>query len=765
MSKQIIFLFTTILPLFASAQNITVSGYVKDAKSGEALIGATVFNTNQKTGTTSNNYGFYSLTLKPADTLGFIYSYMGYKAIAKKIATTTSIVVDVSMDENASSLSEVEIKAERNDNNVQRPQMGVIEVPMKQITTMPAIAGEKDVLKVIQLLPGVQSGHEGTTGFYVRGGNSDQNLVQLDEATVYNPNHLFGLFSSFNTNALNNVTLIKGGFPAQYGGRLSSILDITMKEGNKKNYVVSGGIGLITSNITVEGPIKKDKSSFIISARRSYFDVLIKPFIPKNKNRTSYYFYDVNAKFNYSISDKDRLFLSFFKGLDNANYTAANSLNYGINFGNDAATLRWNHLFSDKLFSNTSVIYNSYHNNLSTVQGQYYAQIYSGIRDVNAKTDLQFFPNPKNNILVGANYSYSTFFPATSSAKIPKSGAINSLKPDSIPQKFSTQLAFYASDEIKLSQKFSTNLGVRVPLFIKSTIQYNRVEPRLTLKYSITPAMSVKLSYTEMNQFIHLVPSSSASLPTDIWISSSKTVLPQISRQGAIGVFKNFKNNNFETSIEAYYKTMQHQVLFKEGTQPLLSNDIDQQLTFGKGLSYGIEFFVKKNFGKFTGWASYTLSWTTQKFDSLNRGKTFPFAYDKRHNISLVATYERNKKWTFAADWVFTSGGAFTLPLGRVTVFQDGTLYDGTYYDFVERNNYRYRAYHRLDVSAIHHNRIRKIFGHSYESEWVYSFYNIYSRRNPYFIYLTTDLITREPQAREVSLLPIVPSVSWNFKF
>lgn len=763
--RLVIFCLFISLAFQGVSQNITLSGHIKDAKTGEDLIGATVFNTNKKTGTTTNNYGFYSITISTKDTLGMVFSYTGYMPQTKKIATSKSMVLNIDLAESDNSLGEVVVNARRNDTNVRKAQMGVIDVPIKAITTLPAIGGENDVLKVIQLLPGVQSGKEGTTGFHVRGGNTDQNLVQLDEATIYNPNHLFGLFSTFNTNAINNVKLIKGGYPAEYGGRLSSILEITTKEGNRNNFAVSGGIGLLSSNLSVEGPIKKEKGSFIVSARRSYIDILAKPFIPKNKNNTNYYLYDVNAKINYTLTDKDRAYLSFFTGLDDAKYTGASSLNYGINFGNKTATLRWNHLFSNKIFANTSLIYNDYHNSLTTAQGNYLAQLYSGISDLNAKTDWEIHPNTNHSIKIGANYSYNTFSPATTSNKLSKTGTVPTLKPDSIPTTNSAQLAFYISDEIKLNEKLSANLGLRVPVFLSSKANYSAVEPRATLKYSLNTTSSLKASYTEMNQFLHLVPSSTASLPTDIWISSSNVVKPEVSRQYSLGWFKNFNDNSIETSVEAYYKTMKNQVLFKEGTQPAVDVNIDNQLTFGKGESYGIEFFVKKNFGKLTGWVSYTLSWANQTFDALNYGKTFPYTYDKRHNISAVATYDLSKKWTFSADWVFTSGGAYTLPLGKIPVFEGGSLYDIYYFDYGERNNYRYRPYHRLDVSFIRQNKERKLFGHPYTSEWVFGVYNLYSRMNPYFVYLSVDPQTKKPSAKEVSLMPAIPSISWNFKF
>ena len=761
---SIFFLLNISGTAFCQNKKITISGYIKDVKTGEALISATIYITNERRGTTSNSYGFFSITVAKSDSLGLLISYQGYLPQLYTISGKEDKTIEYNLSEKPASLSEVVVSSEKNNSNVTRSRMGVISIPMKQLKTLPAIAGERDILKIVQLLPGVQAGQEGTTGFYVRGGNSDQNLIQLDEATIYNPNHLFGLFSTFNTNAVNSVTLIKGGYPAQYGGRLSSILDITMKDGNKKNFSGEGGIGIVSSNLTLQGPIKKNKSSFIISGRRTFLDLLAKAVLPKNKNNTTYYFYDLNAKVNFELSNKDKLYFSVFKGLDNAKYAGTNSLNYGINFGNSTATARWNHLYNKKLFSNTSLIYNDYHLSLITIQDQSYAQLYTGIRDVNLKTDFSYFPSSAHSIKAGINYSYSTLFPSSTSAKVPRNRNINKPNLDSIEHKYSSTLSFYANDDIILTDNIGASLGIRIPIYVKSDITYTKVEPRATIKYQLDESTSIKAAYTVMNQFQHLVPSSTASLPTDIWITSSKVVKPQTSQQVALGLFKNFKDNSYEGSIETYYKTMNNQVLFKEGAQSIQQAEIDSKLTFGKGNSYGAELFIKKNVGRLTGWISYTLSWTNQQFDSLNYGKSFPFTYDKRHNFSIVGTYEVSKRWTLSSAFIFTSGGSFTIPTGRVTVYQDGTLSDGTYYDYTSRNNYRYRSYHRLDFSAMYH-RQAKFFGKKYESELVMSIYNVYSRKNPYFIYLTKDPITRQISAKEVSLLPIVPSISYNFKF
>ncbi len=750
-----------LLSIISMGQKITISGYVRDASSKEVLIGASVVNANTKLGTVTNQYGFFSLTIPFNDTIELIASFSGYNSSAKKIAVKHNIRLDFLMQGSAGNLGEVVVSTNRNNSNVQRSQMGVIDVPLHAIKNLPVLLGERDVLKIIQLLPGVQGGQEGTTGYYVRGGNLDQNLIQLDEATVYNPNHLFGLFSTFNVNSINHVQLIKGGFPAEYGGRLSSILDITMKEGNKTKNQYEGGIGLLTSNLSIEGPIQKNKSSFIVSGRLSHIGLFLKPLISRS---TSYRFYDFNAKINYELGKNDHVFLSLFRGNDNASYTGVNSLNYGTDFGNSTATLRWNHLFGSKVFSNTSVIYNDYHLSLGTTQNSYYALLYTGIKDVNAKTDFTYTPSPKHKIKTGATFTYHTLYPAAVSAKIPRRGNRLNINKDSINKRYSDELAFYSNDEWDASEKVGVNYGVRIPFLVTPRKTYSFVEPRITAKLSINPTTSVKGSYTMMNQFVHLIPNSTASLPTDIWLSSSPLIKPQRSTQYALGLFKNFDNNGIEASIEAYYKTMDNQVLFKEGTQIVMSTNLDSVLTFGKGKSYGVELFVKKNVGKFTGWASYTWSKTTQLFAELNRGIEFPSSFDRRHNFSLTGTYEFNRRWTFSADFVFYTGRAFTLPGGRISVPVNASLYDGSYYDFTGRNNARLRSYHRLDISASYKKR-RKFFGMPYDSEWVFGIYNLYSRLNPYFVYLTTNPDTKRPEAKQVSLLPIIPSVSYNFKF
>ncbi len=751
------FIFCTI----SYAQKITISGYVKDAVSKEALIGASIINANTQSGTATNQYGFYSLTVVAADTVEIIISYQGYTIQAKKIFAKENMRLNVLLENNTGTMSEVIVNSGKNNRNVQRAQMGVIDVPLKAIKNLPVLAGERDIMKIIQLLPGVQGGQEGTTGFYVRGGNLDQNLVQLDEATVYNPNHLFGLFSTFNVNAINSVKLIKGGFPAEFGGRLSAIVDITMKEGNKSKYQVEGGVGLLSDNLTFQGPIKKNKSSFIVSARRSHINAFLKQFTSASN---SYTFYDVNAKMNFELGKKDHLYFSFFKGNDKANYTEVNSLNYQVDFGNTTGTLRWNHLFGSKIFSNTSVIYNDYHLALATSQNNFYSLLYTGIRDFTAKTDFTISPNAKHKIKAGFTFTNHQLAPASFSARIPRRGKRVTLGRDTITNLYSNEMAFYAGDDFDASQKISVNYGVRIPVYTAYGKTYSFIEPRITAKFSAGANASVKASYTKMNQFLHLIPNATAGLPTDIWIPSSNKTKPQSATQYALGYFKNLKDNAIETSVELYYKKMNSQVLFGEGKQLRINIKLDSLLTYGNGESYGAEFFVKKNTGKLTGWVSYTISKTTQTFKELNFGNAFPFKYDRRHSLSITAGYQLSKRWSLNAVFVYSSGVAFTVPTGRISTLNSGAIFEGNYYVYDGRNNYRLAPYHRLDFSAIY-KKSAKFFKKALEYELVIGAYNIYSRQNPYFVYFEIDAITTQPTAKQVSLLPIIPGISFNFKF
>ncbi len=770
------------LPTFVLAQSHTISGTLRDADSGESLFGASVYIPALGVGTSSNAYGFYSLTAPARDSISVVFTYLGYEAQVKKVFFTQNYKLDVSLLPGGLSLHEVEISARKpTDDNVQRPQMGVIDIPVRLILELPAILGETDVLKVIQLLPGVQAGNEGTTGFFVRGGNTDQNLVQLDEATVYNPNHLFGLVSTFNSRALNNVTLVKGGFPANHGGRLSSILDISMKEGNNQDLVTQGGIGLLSSHLTLEGPIQMRnaeyglqndsasefripaRASFIVSGRRTYLDILAKPFIKKNTTK-DYHFYDLNAKVNWRLSEKGRLYLSFFQGRDIAGYTDPTGLEFGLGFGNRTGTLRWNHIFGQKLFLNTSFFFNSYFQNYFSIKAKSYTQFYTGIEDYSGKMEFQYFPNARHRILFGAQAAHHDFTSSGKATNVPKDTSIQQININKIKPRSTDEAAVYLNDEWTLSRRFALNLGLRAPAYRTEDTTFYRLEPRASLKISLNQKSSLKASYTQMNQFLHLVSGSTAALPTDLWVPSSRVTQPQRSEQYALGYFRNFKENKMEASVEAYYKTMQHQVLFGEGTQLLEQTNFDDVLVYGKGESYGVEFFVKKNFGKMNGWVSYTLSKTTQQFDAVNLGREFPFKYDRRHNLAVVGVYKLSKRWTVSADFVYYSGAAFTLPGGRFMLAQGGSLYSGHYWDYADYNNHRLKSYHRLDLAATR-RKTAKFFKWKYESEMVFSLYNLYSRQNQYFVYTDLNIITNKPVAKQVALLPIIPGFSYNFKF
>jgi len=743
-------------------QVATINGFVYDASNGEALIGTNVYVSKLRLGTTTNTYGFYSISIPVADSVTTVFSYIGYEPQVKKLFIKRNLRLDIRLVPTTISMEGLVVTARNKNENVERKQMGVIDVPVRMVRQLPAILGETDVLKVLQFLPGVQSGSEGTTGFYVRGGNADQNLVLLDEAVVYNPNHLFGLLSTFNSRAINNVSMIKGGFPAQYGGRLSSILKISMKEGNNKSYHVDGGLGLIASKLTVEGPILKDRASFIVSSRRTYLDLIQK--VARRNSKTNYIFYDLNAKVNYKFSEQDKMFLSFFTGKDNASYIDANSLNYALKFGNSTGTFRWNHLFGNQLFANTSLIYNSYLLNLRTIQGNFFSEFYSKINDFNMKTDFEYFPNPHHTVRLGLNFTHHAFTPTGTTGIVPRDSLVSTINTSTIQKKYATEASVYINDEFDISDRFGMNLGLRVPGFHGGNASYYRIEPRATAKFTLTHQSSIKAAYTMMNQFVHLVPSSTASLPTDIWLPTSDVVKPQRSEQIALGYFHNFHDGRYEASIETYYKTMKNQVAFKEGTRLDEQTNIDKQLVFGKGWSYGVEFFLRKARGRFTGWISYTLSWTNQQFKDLNFGKSFPFKYDKRHDLSFVAVYELSKKWTVSTDVVITTGHPMTLPVGRVDIFEGGDLYNGVFDIYTGKNNYRLRRYQRFDLTFSYKHKTR-IFKKTYDAELVFSVYNLSNRHNPYFVYVDVDAVSRKPLAKEVSLLPVLPSISYNFSF
>lgn len=807
-----LFLLALVCFLFSSANgqdNIdnkaTISGFVKDSLTGEALTGAAVYVKEIEKGTTVNSYGFFSVTL-PLAKYKLIINFIGYTQKEIEVNLNSNLNLKIELSPKVYEKQEVVISAERLDNNVQSTDMGKVELEIEKIKSLPALLGEVDILKALQLLPGVQSAGEGNSGFYVRGGGPDQNLVLLDEAVVYNAAHLFGFFSVFNPDAVKSVTLTKGGMPAQYGGRLASVVDISMKDGNMKEYHAEGGIGYIASRFTFEGPIVKDKGSFIFSARRTFIDLFLqKPFISESSaiSGNSYYFYDLNTKLNYTISGKDRIYLSAYFGRDVFNFKSKETgFAVRIPWGNATASLRWNHLFNDKLFLNTSAIFSDYKFEFGAEQQQFDFRIFSGIRDYNLKMDFNWYPNILHNVKFGVNYIYHRFTPTNAYAR---SGDVVFDLGD-VTRYYAHDAAVYVNDEWDITEKLRVNGGLRFSYFaqvgpfdryvqdpsfegrILDTISYGpgekvedyfNAEPRLSLRYELNKSSSVKASFTQNYQYIHIASFGSVSLPTDVWVPSTNKVKPQFGTQYALGYFKNLKDNLFETSIEIYYKEMKNQIDYREGATPDqdIRNNPDNNFVFGEGWSYGAEFFIKKARGKFNGWVGYTLAWTNRKFPDLNAGRTYPAKYDRRHDVSLVLTYEHSKKWLFGMTWIYATGDALTLPTERyfmsagppVSISNGGnTEVNNNFYilsGYDSKNDFRQKAYHRLDLSATLRSQKQRKF----KSEWVFAIYNVYGRKNPYFIYFdvqgNSTEGTQRVQAKQVSLFSIIPSVTYNFKF
>ena len=782
MKSALLLVYALITSLAASTQTkYTLSGFVRDSLSGESLIGATVQVLDDGS-VASNQYGFYSLTL-PAGDYTILVSFAGYQLQQVNIKLDKNIRQHFQLLPSGA-LQEVIVSSKRKDGNVMNAQMGKIDLSMQQVKAVPVLLGEVDLLKTLQLLPGVRNAGEGNTGMYVRGGGPDQNLILLDDAIVYNTGHLFGFFSIFNSDAIKNISLIKGGMPAQYGGRLSSVLDIAMKEGNMKRWEVEGGIGAIASRISVQGPLKKDKASFIISARRTYVDMLVKPFIKKSSNYhgSGYYFYDLNMKANYKFSDKDRLYLSGYFGRDVFDFRSAQrAFSANIPWGNSTATLRWNHVFNRKLFANTTLVYNDYKFAFGATQNDFALNLSSGIRDLTGKFDLDFYPSPSHKMKMGFIYTRHRFTPNILTGK----QGDTVLAPNNESPKYAIETGVYVQDDWTISDRLQASAGLRFSSFtqtgpykifendedgnkLDSTVfgkgktvkTYGGLEPRLTLRYTIDEATSIKASAGRNLQYIHLVSNAGSTLPTDLWVPSTYRVRPQISWQYAVGLFRNFNNNMFETSVELYYKKMQNQIEYGEGYTPSLK-DPESEFVFGKGWSYGSEIFFNKTRGRFTGWLGYTLSYTWRQFPGLNDGEKYPAKYDRRHDLSVVGMYQVNPRWKLSGVFVYGTGNATTLPERFYVV--SGVLTQ----EYGKINTYRLPAYHRLDLSAT--LTPKKKAGQKWEQNWVFSIYNVYSRLNPYFIYFDQEGSAYSGelsiQPKQVSLFPIIPAVTWNFKF
>ncbi len=781
--NTVTFLITLIVCVSAQAQRYTLSGYVKDSTNGEFLPGATIQIKDAGTGVQTNNYGFYSLTL-PAGTYTVIYSFVGYESKAFIFHLNSNTVRNMEMLPHSYVAQEVVITGQQQHANVKSTDMGRIEMTAVDVKKLPALMGEVDVLKALQLMPGVQAAGEGNAGFYVRGGGPDQNLILLDEAPVYNTGHLFGFFSVFNADAIKNTTLIKGGMPANYGGRLSSVVDIAMKEGNNKTFQGEGGIGLIASRLSLQGPLKKNKASFIISGRRTYIDLITKPFINNTSySGSGYYFYDLNMKMNYILSDKDRLFLSGYLGRDVFSFSSSNRrFEVKIPWGNSTATLRWNHVFNSKLFANTSLIYNDYKFQFNALQNNFDIRLSSGISDVNAKLDLDYFLSTRHHVRFGGNYIYHVFTPST------VSGGQDSTKfnPENAFRKYAHEVGVYLMDDWEISPRLQLNAGVRFSGFMQigpyiryirdasgqsvdsvkfasgqPVRSYGGLEPRIILRYAWNDNSSVKAAVTRNYQFIHLVSNTGTTLPTDVWVPSTYLVKPQLSWQYSAGYFRNFKENTYEASVEVYYKDMRNQIEYREGYTPSLT-DPELDFVFGKGEAYGAELFINKKKGRLTGWLGYTLAWTWREFPQLNKGKRYPAKYDRRHDLVAVATWELNKRWSLSGVFIYGTGNTTTLP--ERFYFMDGTLIQG----YGNINSYRMASYNRLDLSAIYTPKPKKE-KRRIKSSWTFSIYNVYSRKNPYFIYFDQEGSVADGsltvKAKQVSLFPIIPSVTYNFRF
>lgn len=784
----LILLFTTSL-IFP--QEVTISGYIQDAKTGERLPYANVYEPNLKIGTSTNSYGFYSLTFpSKKDTISLVVSYVGYKSWKKNIflRKNTWLIIDLLPETFVT--EEVKVTAEGYDRIEEKSQMSQISIPIKQIENMPAFLGETDVLKTIQLLPGVQSGSEGNSGLYVRGGSPDQNLILLDGTPVYNANHLFGFFSVFNSDAIKNVNLTKGGFPARFGGRLSSVLEINMKEGNNKEFKGQATIGLIASKLTLEAPIVKDKTSFIFSARRTYADILARPFLPKNE-KGGYYFFDINAKVNHTFSKDDRLFLSVYTGNDkfyaDSQYDYeenSSSNNFGLGWGNITSTLRWNHLFSSKLFANTNLTYSNFtfysdiesssKDKINNKSEAYKVNYNSGIRDFSGSIDFDYLPNPNHYIKFGGNLIHHTFNPGVTQFKISENTGTNLdtvLTPVTSHKNFESNI--YIEDDFKISNSLKANFGIHSSLFAVEGKSFYSIEPRISLRYLLS-GWSIKTSYVMMTQYIHLLSNSGIGLPTDLWVPTTKRILPQKGQQAAIGFAKTFdyKNEIYEFSIEGYYKTMTGLIEYKEGSDFLgLKSDWQDKVEIGNGRSYGTEIFIQKKTGNTTGWLGYTLSWTDRQFNGLNFGKRFPFRYDRRHDISIAITHSFTNGIDLSAVWVYGTGNAITLGIAEYRSSRSPAeeFYYSTFdeYDdyrnitfYNKRNGFRMSAYHRLDISASFK------WGKNDRNKFTIGVYNAYSRKNPFFYYFDNDWENNgERVLKQVSLFPILPAISYTYKF
>ncbi len=774
-------LFFISLTTFSQTR-YSISGYVREKDSRELLPGVNIYIPSIKAGAITNNYGFYSLTL-PVGEYEVRYSYVGFNPVTIQVPLMKDTLIDI--DLNSITLQVVTITSEKVERISESSEISVISLPVQQIRQVPVLLGEKDVFKTLQLMPGVQKGSEGNGGLYVRGGGPDQNLIILDDAPVYNAFHLFGFFSIFNGDAIKSVELIKGGFPARFGGRLSSVVEMTMKDGNRTKFSGEAGIGLVSSRIVLEGPFVKDKSSWIISGRRTYIDALARPFM-NSEERAGYYFYDLNAKVNYDFGPKNRLYLSGYFGRDKFNVITNSNLREegGLYWQNGTGTLRWNHIFGPRVFSNTSLIYSHYSitffSRESSFNESYSLRYISGIRDLTFKNDLEVSFSPYYNLRTGVHLINHLFSPSAIVVKGNADVLLNSVQQDYN----SFEGSAYIENQFTLSDRIKANAGLRFSNFKADEEYYHAFEPRVVANIRIARGLSVKAAYAEMNQYIHLLSSTGLSLPTDLWVPSTDRINPQHSTQVSLGFAKDFDHNDVQITIEGYHKESKDIIGYKPGASFLIIDDPtdareftwEDNVTSGSGRSYGIETLIHKKAGRLNGWIGYTLSWTKLKFDEINFGKEYWARYDRRHDISIVAIYRISEKVNFSTTWVYGTGNAISLPVGEFPGIQHNPLEDvlkisglpftGYYYqtltDYGEMNSYRMKPYHRLDF-AFQFIKVRDKF----QRTWEIGAYNTYNRKNPFFYFIDERYNNGQSvnELKQVTLFPIIPSVTYSIKF
>lgn len=771
----LLFAFATLFATDACAQEkATLSGTLTDGSTGETLIGATVSVKSTGRGVSTNEYGFYSISL-PKGEYEFTFSFIGYNKVEKTVDLSTDQKLNLELKPTSVELDEAVVEGTSEARkNIESVEMSTVNMSIETIKKIPAFMGEVDVIKAIQLLPGVQTVGEGGSGFYVRGGAVDQNLILLDEATVYNASHLLGFFSVFNSDAIKDVQLYKGGIPARYGGRLSSVLDIRMKEGNSKKLSGSGGVGTVASRLTLEGPIVKDKGAFLISGRRTYVDLFLKLSSEEALRNSQLYFYDFNAKANYKLGENDRLFASGYFGRDVFGFSDL----FSFAWGNTTGTLRWNHIYNNKLFSNVTFIYSDYDYKLAQTDDQLGFEWNSNIEDISLNADYTYYLDSRNTLRFGTSLIKHKLNPGTTSS----TGDLSIINDIKIDNSNALEGGVYVSNEQSITEKLTASYGLRYSLFmnvgegvnwnydndyepVDSTYYgkwdvfntYGGFEPRLGLNYEVNGRSSVKASYNRMFQYMHLASNSTSASPLDIWFVSSPNVKPQIADQVAVGYFRNFLDDQLQASVEVYYKKMQNAIDFKNHAELLLNRHLEGELRFGEARAYGLELMLRKDVGDFTGMIGYTLSRTERKIPEIEED-WFPARYDKTHDLSIMTSYQLNDRWSFGANFVYSTGAAVTFPTGRFEYL--GELVPV----YSERNGERMPAYHRLDLSATLQGK--KNAGRNWNGEWVFSVYNAYYRKNPYLINFRQDAnMPNETFAELVYLLPIVPAITYNFEF